>query len=376
MDMYADNSAFFIEINVILIYNEQNSVRRSTKKHKEGKIMPRISVIVPAYNAQEHLKKCVDSILAQSFADLELIVIDDGSTDETGSICDAYAASDPRVQVIHQENGGVSRARNAGLDAAEGELIAFVDADDHLLPEAYECMLAAMERHGAGTAMCNFIAEAPDGALSPYGAHVPGGFYDAEAAKSLIARPLLCDRLGAGFNGFVWCYLFSAADIKRANIRFTGAYLEDELFLIEYFAQGHELAVEDEELYRYCLNPASVTRRYLKGYTDTFARSFELKRELVKKYSIDVSEDWEQTTLWAGLLIAVANEFAPGNTRPESERVKELRRLCQDGIFAGAVKNHKPEGMGRNKAVVAALIRLRMYRTLAALYRVKNRNRS
>ncbi len=376
MDMYADNSAFFIEINVILIYNGQNSVRRSTKKHKEGKIMPRISVIVPAYNAQEHLKKCVDSILAQSFADLELIIIDDGSTDETGSICDAYAASDPRVRVIHQENGGVSRARNAGLDAAEGELIAFADADDHLLPEAYERMLGEMERRGAGTAMCNFIAEAPDGTLSPYGAHVPGGFYDAEAAKSLIARPLLCDRLEAGFNGFVWCYLFSAADIKRANIRFTGAYLEDELFLIEYFAQGHELAVTDGELYRYCLNPTSVTRRYLKGYTDTFARSLELKRELVKKYSIDVAKDWEYTTLWAGLLIAVGNEFAPGNTLPKSERVKELRRMCQSGIFADAVKNHKPEGMGRNKTVVAALIRRRMYRTLAALYAVKNRNRS
>lgn len=338
--------------------------------------MPKISVIVPAYNAQACMEKCMDSILNQTFRDLELILVDDGSTDETPAIADAYAAADPRVKVIHQPNGGVSAARNTALDAATGELIAFVDTDDYLMPEAYEQMLSVMEKHQTGAALCNFLAEAPDGTLSSYGAHIPGGFYDVKAAERLIVYSLLCERMEAGFNGFVWCYLLERRVIEEAHIRFTGAYLEDELFLIEYFAIGSTLAVTDQQLYRYSLNPASVTRRYLKNYVQTFDTSFEIKKQLVEKYRIAVAKDWKETTLWAGLFIAIGNEFAPGNPDGPAQRRKNLRSLCTQESFAEAVKSYKPSGMGRRKALVAALVRARQYRLLAALYEIKNRNRS
>ena len=92
--------------------------------------MPKISVIVPVYKAEKYICRCVDSILAQTFTDFELLLIDDGSPDNSGAICDEYAASDSRVKVFHKENGGVSSARNVGLDNACGEWITFVDADD------------------------------------------------------------------------------------------------------------------------------------------------------------------------------------------------------------------------------------------------------
>ena len=104
--------------------------------------------------------------------------------------------------------------------------------------------------------------------------------------------------------------------------------------------------------------------------------SFDIKKELVKKYSIDVAHDWEYTTMWAGLFIAVANEFAPGNPADKAEKLKNLRGLCENSVFAPAVRAYKPTGMGRNTSVVAALIRMRQYRLLAALYNIKNRNRS
>ena len=92
--------------------------------------MPELSIIVPVYKVEPYLPKCIDSILAQTFSDFELILIDDGSPDRCGEICDEYAARDDRVVVIHRENRGVSAARNAGLDAARGEYIGFVDSDD------------------------------------------------------------------------------------------------------------------------------------------------------------------------------------------------------------------------------------------------------
>lgn len=97
---------------------------------------PEISVIVPVYRVEKYLNDCIDSILAQTFADFELILVDDGSPDSCPALCDAAAARDSRIRVIHQKNRGLSGARNAGLDAAEGEWIAFVDSDDMLLPQA------------------------------------------------------------------------------------------------------------------------------------------------------------------------------------------------------------------------------------------------
>ena len=102
--------------------------------------MPKISVIVPVYNAKKYLHQCVESILSQSFADFELLLVNDGSTDGSGAICDEYVQKDSRVRVLHKENGGVSSARNLGLDNARGEWISFVDADDWLELNMYESL--------------------------------------------------------------------------------------------------------------------------------------------------------------------------------------------------------------------------------------------
>ena len=110
---------------------------------------PLISVIVPVYKVEDFLPRCVESVLAQTYPYLEIILVDDGSPDACGTICDGYAQKDPRIKVIHKENGGLSSARNAGLDIAEGEYIAFLDSDDWVEPEAYETMLALAQKHGA-----------------------------------------------------------------------------------------------------------------------------------------------------------------------------------------------------------------------------------
>lgn len=116
---------------------------------------PLISVIVPIYKVEPYLKECVDSILNQTYRNLEVILVDDGSPDNCGAICDSYAAQDSRVKVIHQENGGLSSARNAGLSVASGEYITFVDSDDALVTDAMEYMLHLAEKEGADIVIGN-----------------------------------------------------------------------------------------------------------------------------------------------------------------------------------------------------------------------------
>lgn len=116
---------------------------------------PKISVIVPVYKVEPYLRKCLDSIVGQTYQNLEIILVDDGSPDSCGAICDEYAAQDKRVQVIHKANGGVSSARNAGLAAATGEWIGWVDSDDWIEPDMYSYMLEKVREYGADIAVCS-----------------------------------------------------------------------------------------------------------------------------------------------------------------------------------------------------------------------------
>lgn len=115
---------------------------------------PLISVIVPVYKVEPYLDRCVKSIADQIYSNLEIILVDDGSPDNCPAMCDAWAEKDVRIRVIHRENGGLSDARNAGMAAAKGEYIGFVDSDDHIAPEMYERLLEAMERDGSDIAAC------------------------------------------------------------------------------------------------------------------------------------------------------------------------------------------------------------------------------
>ena len=124
---------------------------------------PLLSVIVPVYRVETYLPKCLDSLVGQTYADLEIILVDDGSPDRSGAICDEYAARDSRIVVIHQENRGASQARNAGLDRATGEFVAFVDSDDYLDFSMYENLMKAVVEYDADIVISDFfvILESP-----------------------------------------------------------------------------------------------------------------------------------------------------------------------------------------------------------------------
>lgn len=123
---------------------------------EQHKKQPEISIIVPVYKTERFLSACISSILAQTFTDFELILVDDGSPDSCPALCDAAAAKDSRIRVIHQKNRGLSGARNAGLDAAEGEWIAFVDSDDIITPDFCAKLYHAAQEAGAQMAVCNY----------------------------------------------------------------------------------------------------------------------------------------------------------------------------------------------------------------------------
>ncbi|MBQ9492702.1 MAG: glycosyltransferase [Oscillibacter sp.] len=337
--------------------------------------MALISVIVPVYQGEALLPGCVESVRRQTVSDWELLLIDDASADASRALCERYAAQDPRVRTFSQpRNLGVSQARNRGLQEARGEYIAFLDADDRYVPETLETLRDLCERNGADSAGCAHWNVTPEGRESVE-TLLPAGAYDAHEIRKRFLVPLFGERLRAPLtNGYIWRFLFRKDRIRRSGARFEGPYLEDELFLLEYFGAESRLAVTETPLYRYLQNPASATRHYMKDLMNVMDRYMEVKEELDRTHRFSAEcPDWRDNTRWANLLIAIGNEYAPGIEKPFRERRETVEAICRRPDMAEAIRGYKPAGMGRNKAMVAFLVRRRMFRLLTLLYRFKNR---
>ena len=159
---------------------------------------PMVSIIVPVYNAEKTLRRCVDSILNQEYEDFELLLVDDGSSDASREICDGYAAADRRVAVIHKENSGVSDARNKGIDMAEGKYLQFVDSDDWIARDATKQFVRAAARDEADMVIADFYRTVGDrishkGDIEEEGAPFPGRIcrlYDGESSGFLLRSAL------------------------------------------------------------------------------------------------------------------------------------------------------------------------------------------
>ena len=218
---------------------------------------PLVSVIVPAYNAAGFISRCVESITSQSYPELEILLLNDGSTDDTLAVCRKLAAADSRIRVVDKPNTGAADTRSCGLALAHGEYIQFADSDDHLLPGCTANLVAAMQRSHA------------DLVLAPYRMMVPrkDGGYDTREYSLLPAGVYnkvdylwqLTGNAAAFYYGVLWNKLYRRDLIQMAHIRFEHVvYAEDQLFNTRYLQVAQRFAAIDEAAYCYIQNPQSV----------------------------------------------------------------------------------------------------------------------
>ena len=339
--------------------------------------MPKVSVIVPVYKAEGFLRRCVESVQSQSFTDWELLLIEDGSPDRSGALCDELAAEDSRIRVFHKPNGGVSSARNVGLDKAKGQYIAFLDSDDWFLDGMLETLVTLAEENGADSAGCAHLNVEENGTSWAEPAAMSAGVYGKEEIMRGIVDRLMTNRTGRPgefLNGFIWRFIYTNEIVQKHEIRFEGAYLEDEIFLIEYFARAERLAMSDAPLYGYLQNSASATHRYMKDYMKVYERFLERKTRLAEQLLLAArTPDWRESTNWAGLLIAVGNEYAASNPAPWGEKERRVKEICKRSEMKDAIAKMHPKNQSRNKQIVTELIRYKAFPLLTLLYRIKNR---
>lgn len=216
--------------------------------------MPQISVIVPVYRAEAYLRECIDSILSQSFSDFQLILVDDGSPDRCGAICEEYALRDSRVMVLHQENQGQAAARNHALPMAQGEWLCFVDSDDRIHPQMLELLYRAAVEGGANISQCGML----EGQNLPEDFERPRTFGYTLLTMDEDTLVSLHDR--EEYPGWVACAkLIRKAYVQAYPFR-TGRVYEDNEAVCHWLLPAKTVASVPEELYFYRTNPESTTK--------------------------------------------------------------------------------------------------------------------
>lgn len=216
--------------------------------------MKYISVIVPVYNVEKYIKRCVESILNQTLEQIELILIDDGSVDNSGKICDEFQEKDNRVSVIHQKNQGVSIARNNGLDIATGKYIAFIDADDFIDARMFQTMFETAEKENSDLAICGSDYVDVDG-------NIKETYLEKE--REILTREEIFQRyfdMPPSIRKAVWNKIFRR-DLLQ-NLKFSPGIkmAEDAEFLFEYIKKIEKAVLIHKPLYKNCERPGSATR--------------------------------------------------------------------------------------------------------------------
>lgn len=312
----------------------------------------KISVIVPVYNVEEFLEQCLESIVSQTYTDLEIILVNDGSTDQSAKICDDFAKRDTRVKVIHQINGGVSSARNTGIKAATGDYITFVDSDDWLEKEMYQKMMYAVKiQNGSEVIMCDFINEKYD-CQEKITANIRDGFYvKQDIVKELYPTLLVTEDLGRLPIVSACICIFKKELFLNNKIAFDVdlRYVEDYLFMATIMLYTNSFYyLKDYYGYHYRQYEISRSKKYQPKWWDNFLLlNDKLSLLLSQDENYDFSRQIKLQLIHSALFVSSA--IFHSNNLKTKEKLILLKKLFNDSVLRSSFSNldfkNKPLGL-------------------------------
>ncbi|MGN0306662.1 MAG: glycosyltransferase family 2 protein [Lachnospiraceae bacterium] len=300
----------------------------------ENRMNPKVSIIVPIYNAEEKLRRCIESILKQDFTDFELLLMDDGSTDESGKICDEYAAHDSRIYVLHKENSGVSDTRNQAIRLARGKYLQFADSDDWLTPDATGLLVGTMEKQGCDLVISDFYRVVGERLAHKGDIQEDGLLTREEFASYMMENP------ADYYYGVLWNKLYKKSIIE-ANQLFMDKevrWCEDFLFNMEYIRHVKSVYALQVPIYYYVKTKGSLVNQGA-----SISRTIQMKRRVFKCYNeffrdVFNQEDYEKNRLqvYQFLIDAAGDGIVPPSILPGSMKLGDERVSISLGATEGA----------------------------------------
>lgn len=304
---------------------------------------PEISVIVPVYNVEKYLSECIDSILAQTFRNFELILIDDGSKDKSGEICDGYALKESRIKVIHKENAGVSEARNSGLEMAIGEYITFIDSDDCVDSDYLEYALSETKKRNVDMLISGIVMEY-------FTAEKESIQYSITRSQQLNVKTLF-EKLQLDYPQICicgpWSKLYKNSIIQRNGIRFDKNLSngEDTCFNLDYFKKIETVFFSEQIFYHYRrLNPNSLFSVFREDSYEILDYVYSKMYTLILEQNCSREAVQRFKEMYYSMLIGgVASFFYSENNISKKRRMQQIKKVCEDPL----VQEYENENLQR-----------------------------
>lgn len=306
-----------------------------------------VSVVVPVYNAGEYLRDCLESLVTQDMPDIEIIVINDGSTDQSGEICQYYADNYSFVHFIDKKNEGVSVARNAGLDSAGGKYITFVDADDSVERNYCSAFYATAEKEDSDIVICDYVS----GIGGRYSSSFTGAVKDVDSYKKELSIRTLYGEYGGKIPnsvvgaGVTWSKFYRLEFIRKNGVRFVPGLIraQDTVFFLSLISKTEKVAHLPMALYHYRINNGSICsgNKYIKNSEETFGRLLEEYKKIIIADGYG-KEYWDayyariiQVLFWH----FAHNCFNQNNPAPFFRKVKQYLSILESEPYRSAIQN-------------------------------------
>ena len=326
-----------------------------------------ISVIIPVYNVEKYLPECIESIVNQTYKNLEIILVNDGSTDESLKICNDYKEKDERITVLDSVNKGVSNARNLGLEISTGKYITFVDSDDFVELDFCEIMLQNIKKTDADCVITGYKRVYPN-----------KNEIIVNSSCQTIDEIEFLDKILEVQTGFGFCHmkLWKAEIIRNNNIKFDKKLLvgEDALFCMQCSTYMKKICLLDKPLYNYRFNNQSLVRKFDKNYANKYLNSMkETEKYLFDKYknNIKISEKINNYIVYHILLIIVNYCFNPENRLSFLKQIDLLKQICKIDEFKNAIEQCNYNGFSLSRKITVFTIKKKMYLITAIIARIR-----
>lgn len=330
----------------------------------------KLSIVVPVYNVEIYLRVCVDSLLQQTVAAYEIILVDDGSKDSSGVICDEYGEKYPHIKVVHKENAGLGMARNTGLEQVTGEYVMFVDSDDFCQPDMVEQMVAVVQETGCDTCKSSFNRVDMEGNFLYAETVIPGAFAGTQVQQELLPRligsaPDKKDSIPMS----ACCTMYSMEIIRSNSLRFVSErqwISEDIIFNISYYALANRVVLSDYIGYNYRINPHSLTTSYR---ADRFEKCLALYHEEARVlaeaglYELCRYRLVRQFMLYLRMCFA---QVSPQSSKlSKKEAVAQIRQICGNSQVQQMIREYPVSKLGMKQKGFVYLVK---YKAAGILY--------
>lgn len=341
-------------------------MKEVSKKYKtiENKAENLVSVIIPIYNVEKYLPKCLDSVINQTYKNLEIILVDDGSPDNSGKICDEYAKKDKRIKVIHKNNGGVSSARNVGLSETNGNWIAFIDSDDWIEINYIEILINVAIRNNSDIVICGYNRVVGDNSEA---LNCDNTVRQYNKKKFLLY--CLTPQTGFGFCHMKIIKKDIIKDIKFSENLTVG---EDALFNIMLSENiKNDVSFVKKALYNYRINNDSVVKKFDNNYVSKYLKAIQInKKYLFENYQdLEIKQGYYNFAAFHVLLIAVNYCFNKEN----KNQIECLKKVCDIKEFKEAIKKSNYHGMSITRKITLFTIKHKLFYITALICEIRKK---